>query len=93
MFPFQGGNGIKIEAYEVPTTAQIRNEHIEIRKSEYPHLQALWFSDVTRDKDMLEVDLLIGADYLWCFQMGRTIRGEVDQPVSMEICLGWVLFH
>ena len=38
VFPFQGGDGVKIEAYEVPTIAQIRNEHIEIRKGEYPHL-------------------------------------------------------
>lgn len=91
VFPFRGGNGIKIEAYEVPTIAQISNEHIEIRKTEYPHLQGLWFSDVNRDEEILGVDVLIGADYLWCFQKGRTIRGEVDQPVAVETCLGWVL--
>ena len=89
--PFQGGDGVKIEAYEVPTIAQIRNEHIEIRKGEYPHLQGLWFSDVSRYEEFLGVDLLIGADYLWCFQGGRIIRGEVDQPVAVETCLGWVL--
>jgi len=31
MFPLQGGDGIKIEAYEVPTIAEIGNQHIEIR--------------------------------------------------------------
>ena len=80
VFPFQGENGIKIEAYEVPTIAQISNEHIEIRKTEYPHLEGLWFSDVNRDKDVLGVDVLIGADYLWCFQKGRTIRGWLINP-------------
>ena len=64
---------------------------IEIRKGKYPHLQGLWFSDVSRNEEFLGVDLLIGADYLWCFQGGRIIRGEVDQPVAVETCLGWVL--
>ena len=91
VFPFQGGDGVKIEAYGVPTIAQIRNEHIEIKKGEYPHLQGLWFSDVNRNEEILGVDLLIGTDYLWCFQRGRIIRGEVDQPVAVETCLGWVL--
>ena len=91
VFPFQGGNGVKIESYGVPTIAQIWNEHIEIKKGEYPYLQGLWFSDVNRNGEILGVDLLIGADYLWCFQRGRIIRGEVDQPVTVETCLGWVL--
>ena len=64
---------------------------MEVRKAEYPHLQGLWFSDVCKDKEVLEVDVLIGADYLWCFQKGRTIRGESDEPVAVETCLGWVL--
>ena len=54
-------------------------------------MEGLWFSDVNRDKNVLGVDVLIRADYLWCFQKGRTIRGEVDQPVAVETCLGWVL--
>lgn len=51
VFLFQGGGGdvVKVEAYEVPTIAQIRNEHIEIRKSEQQHMQGLWLSDVSRD--------------------------------------------
>ena len=35
--------------------------------------------------------MLIGADYLWEFQEGRTIRGEKDEPVAVETRLGWVL--
>ena len=63
-----------------------QEHHIEIKKGEYPHLQGLWFSDVNRNEEILGVDLLIGADYLWCFQRGRIIRGEVDQPVAVETC-------
>lgn len=74
--PSQGGDGVKIEAYGAPTIAQIRNDHIEIKKGEYPHLQGLWFSDVNRNEEILGMDLLIGADYLWCFQRARS-RGNV----------------
>ena len=91
VFPLQGGNGIRIEAYEVPSITQIRNEHIENRKAEYPHLQGLWSSDVNRDWEILDVDLLIGADFLWSFQGGRTVRGEPGEPVAVETHLGWVL--
>ena len=70
---------------------QIRNEHIKAKKSEYPHLQGSWFPDVSQDSKILGVDLLIGADYLWSFQEGRTIRGEPNDPVAIETRLGWVL--
>lgn len=82
---------MKIEAYEVPTIAEIGNQHIEIRKGEYSYLQGLWFSDVNLKDEVLGIDLLIGADYLWSFQKGRTIRGEAGEPVAIETCLGWVL--
>ena len=91
LLPLRGGESVRIEAYVVPTISEISNEHVEVRKREYPYLQSLWFSDVCQGQEVLEVDVLIGADYLWCFQSGRTIRGEVDQPVAVETTLGWVL--
>ena len=81
----------RVSSAEFPTIAEIRNQHIEIRKGDYPHLQGLWFSDVNCKNEVLGIDLLIGADDLWSFQRGRTIRGEADQPVALETCLGWVL--
>ena len=75
VFPLQGGDRIKIEAYEVPTIAEIGNQHIEMRNGEYPHLQGLWFSDVNRKDEVLGIDLLIGADYLWSFQGGEHHTG------------------
>ena len=42
-------------------------------------------------REILEIDLLIGPDYLWSFQGGRTIRGEPDEPIAIETRLGWVL--
>ena len=42
-------------------------------------------------KDELEIDLLVGADYLWEFQKGRTVWGEAEEHVAVETELGWVL--
>ena len=82
VFRLKEGDGIKIEAYEVPNITQIINERIEVRKSEYPPLQVLWFSVVSRDSEILEVDLLIGADYLWSFQEGKE---------TIETLLGYLI--
>ena len=50
VFPLQGGNGIKIKVHEVPNMTQISNEHIEVRKTKYFHLQDLSFLDVNHDR-------------------------------------------
>ncbi|CAB3977651.1 E3 ubiquitin- ligase DZIP3 [Paramuricea clavata] len=89
--PVQGGESVSIEVYGVDSISQIRNEHVETRKKDYPHLQGLWFSDVCKTKNVLEIELLIGADYLWLFQEGRTVRGKSDEPVAVQTKLGWVL--
>ena len=82
---------IEIEAYVVPEISTIQNSHIEIAKYEYPHLKGLWFSDVSKGRKEMSIDVLIGVDYLWSFQKGCTIRGNPDEPVAMETELGWVL--
>lgn len=67
------------------------NEHLEVVKMQYAHLRELWISDVNRSSGELEVQVLIGADYLWQFQKGETIRGGIGEPVAVETTLGWVL--
>ena len=86
-----GKSGHKIEAFAVERISSIKNEHVERRKKEYNHLKGVWFSDICKDSERLEIDILIGSDYLWCFQGGRTIRGEPNDPVAVETKLGWVL--
>ena len=40
----------------------------------------------------MEIDLPIGADYMWSFFSGEVTRGEnEDGPVASKTCLGWVL--
>lgn len=89
--PVEGGDSISIEAYGVSSIAQVRNEHIETRRRDYPHLQKVWFSDVCKHSEVLEIDVLIGSDSLWRFQGGETLRGKPDEPVAVATRLGWVL--
>ena len=46
---------------------------------------------MSKERDEMVIDVLIGADYLWQFQKGCTIRGKFDEPVAVETELGWVL--
>ena len=46
----------------MPEISHITNEHGEVVKNDY--LRDLWFSDVCQTKEELEIDLLIGSDYL-----------------------------
>ena len=81
---------MKIQAYVVPDISQVRNEHVEIVKTDYPHLHDIWFSDVSKEEEILSIDALIGSDYLWYFQEGETIWGE-EAHVAVKTNLGWVL--
>ena len=86
-----GQKVIEIEAYVVPEISTIENNHKEIAKYEYPHLKGLWFSDLSNGGEEMFIDVLIGADDLWSFLKGCTIRGKPDEPVAVEKELGWVL--
>ena len=57
----------------------------------YRHLANIWLSDVCQQKDQLEINVLIGADYLWSFQTGNVVRGGVGEPVAIETQLEWVV--
>lgn len=90
VMPIHDGKVHTLEAYVVPNISHISNEHVEVVKNDFPHLRDVWFSDVCQTKDELEIDLLIGADYLWEFQKGTTIRGGPEEPVAVPTELGWV---
>ena len=65
---------LKIEAFVVKDISMIPNVHVERVKKNFLHLTNIWFSDITREDDMLQVDCLIGSDWLWSLQEGKTIR-------------------
>ena len=80
-----------MEACGVESVAQVRNQHVELQKREYSHLRGPWFSDVCKGSEIFDIDVLIGSDFLWCFQNGNTVRGKANEPVAVETTLGWVL--
>ena len=86
----RGGKRVKVEAYVVEKISEISNCNVEIVKSKYKHLADIEFSDVS-DEISLQVDVLVGANFLWEFQGKQTIRGEKNEPVAVETTLGWVL--
>ena len=85
-----GQKPLTIEALVVPEICSIQNAHVELARKEYPHLKGIWFSDVCKEQEELEIDVLIGSDYLWNFQTGSTRRGRAGEPVAVETELGWV---
>ena len=91
LLPLQGGRKVSVEAFLIEEISNIRNEHIEKVTKHYPHLQNLVFSDSSRQEDFLEIDLLIGSDYLWQFHEGQVIRGGQQEPVAVKTSLGWVI--
>ena len=58
----------EVVQFDVMPLQANRSLRFEAVKNDFPHFRDLWFSDVCRTKDMLEIDLLIGSDYLWEFQ-------------------------
>ena len=86
-----GGKTITIEAFSVSEISTIANQHVEDIKNIYSHLKDIQFSDFCRGDDFLEIDILIGANYMWNFQDGDVKRGGQDEPVAIHTELGWVL--
>ena len=85
------GKSVNVEAFLVDDICTISNIHVEQVKRNYEHLRDIYFSDVSRSEDLLEIDILVGSNYLWCFQEGDVIRGGQHEPVAIKTVLGWVL--
>ena len=85
------GKSVRVEAFLVDDICTISNIHVEQVKRNYKHLRSIYFSDVSRSEDLLEIDILVGSNYLWCFQEGDVIRGGQHEPVEIKTVLGWVL--
>ena len=82
----------QVEAFKVPVICKaLQNHHVEEAKRVHPYLNKLWFSDVCPRQENLEVDTLIGADYLWEFMRGEVVRREKDEPGAISTSLGLVL--
>ena len=65
ILPVNGGESVNVECFVVPEIASIVNEHVKFVKHDYPHLKGLYFSDVAKNKAELEVDILVGPNFIW----------------------------
>lgn len=65
---FIGGESfINMEVYVVFEIFSILNIYVELVKFDYFYLKGLWFFDVSKGRDEMVIDVLIGVDYLWYF--------------------------
>ena len=87
----EGGERVRMSAFIVENISDIPNIHVESIKKGYKHLSKIWFSDVDSKQSRLELDILIGSNFLWNFQGQQTIRGGIDEPVAVNTKLGWVI--
>ena len=86
----QGKKCGESELYVVPFMCKpLCNQEIELGQATYEHLVSLKLADSSDDEAMLNIDLLIGADYYWDFVMRDVIRGDYG-PVAVKTSLGWV---
>ena len=87
--PLYGGEIVSVGAYVVPEISVIKNQHLEVARENYGHLKDLWLSDVCKSSEDLEVDVLVGADYLWLLQRDCIRRGKPGEPVAIDTVFGF----
>ena len=85
------GSPVEVEDFEVNEIASVANIHVERIKHNFAHLSNIFFSDISRNQEILEIDILCGSNLLWSFQDGECIRGGPGEPISIQTSLGWVL--
>jgi len=70
-----GGKSVRIQCYTIDDIANIECVNMSEVKQTYQHLKTVYFSDFCGSQRELQVDVLIGANFLWQFQEGESIRG------------------
>lgn len=71
----------------VPFKNQIRK--LDFTENKYMYLQGLNLAHPITDESIVEIDVLIGADYYWQFVGDKIIRG--DGPTAVNSNLGYLL--
>ena len=84
---------IYINAFVVPIICSpLSNQAISVAQDMYPHLRNLPLADWGDGSVDLEVDVMIGADYVHNFLLDHVVRGEQPfSPVAILTRFGFVL--
>ena len=81
-----------LNAFSVPFICdKLKTQNVRMAKERFTHLSNIKFSDELPPGLEMEVDILIGADYMWAFMESQTKQGEFDEPVAVLTKLGWVI--
>ena len=77
-----------LNAFSVPVICRdLQSQNLRLAKEQFNHLSNIKFSDECPRGLEMEVDILIGSDYMWNFLDGQT------KPVAVAVLtkLGWVI--
>ena len=85
---------LEVNALEVPMICSplLQGETIRWAKSNFHYLKGLKLADYPSGPHPdLEVDILLGSDFMWRTMTGEIIQGEENEPVAIGSKFGWVL--
>ena len=89
------GFAMTLNAFSVPRIcSDLQGQDLHWVKEAYQRFKDIDFADTCTDGGPMQIDLLIGSDYIWNFFDGKTIRGEESGqggPVTVSTKVGWVL--
>ena len=72
---------------------KLQAQDLQYARERYSHLADIKFADECPPDAEIEVDILVGGDYLWQFMLDERKRGEggTVSPVAVLTKIGWVL--
>ena len=86
---------VPLNAFAVPHICNdLQGQDLEWVKKRYPSSKNVEFADVCPASNTMQIDLLIGSDYIWDFFDGKSVRGEESGqggPVTISTKVGWLL--
>ena len=81
-----------LNAFSVPNIcSNLQGQDLHWVEETYPRLRDIDFADTCFDGGGMQIDWLIGPDYIWNFFDGKTIRGEESGqggPVAISTKVG-----
>ena len=89
------GFAMTLNAFSVPRIcSDLQGQDLHWVKETYQRFKDIDLADTCTDGGPMQIDLLIGSDYIWNFFDGKTIQGEESGQgglVAVTTKVGWVL--
>lgn len=81
---------LKLTALVIPLICNpLTSQPIDYSKQSHEHLSSLNLADSADLSDLLEIDVLIGADSYWDMVTDQVIRGD-SEPTAIHTKVGWI---